>query len=153
MSRWHTLALLAVTGLAAWGSTARAQVEVRAPFVHVMVGPNGVYVQAPFVTVNVPKRPGPVLVGNPPPVVTAPAQQVPALTFKEFVDGFKPREGKHQARVVHPVTGQPVMVEFTLPPGTPEVRASSRQVEFDYGQTEVEVRFTSNGGVKVDYKD
>jgi hypothetical protein len=163
MARWCSFAALALAGLVAWGNTARAQIVVRAPFVHVQVGPGGVYVQAPGVIVDIKKMPhrGPIIVGNPPAGAMEPLPR-PALgsgpierppTIKEFAETFRPREGTHQAVVIHPTTGQPVKVEFTLPAGTPEVRVNSREVEFDYGKSEVEVRFLLNGGVKVDYKE
>jgi hypothetical protein len=45
------------------------------------------------------------------------------------------------------------MVEFTLPPGVPKkVRVHRRELEFDYGRQEVDVRFRPRGGVKVVYR-
>jgi hypothetical protein len=164
MLRWHNLALMALAGMLVWGGTSQAQVVVRAPFVHVEVGPGGVYVQAPFVTVDVQKR-CTVRVGNRPPVVgepqppppMAPLGATPApggvrpMTVKDFAATFRPSEGTHQAVLVHPATGQPVNVQFTLPAGNPEVRVTGKKLEFDYGKTEVDIRFSSNGSVKVEY--
>jgi hypothetical protein len=45
-----------------------------------------------------------------------------------------------------------VTVQFTLPPGVPKkVRASRRELEFDYGRHEVDIRFLVRGRVRVDY--
>jgi hypothetical protein len=64
----YRLSILAA-GLVLWtGSTASAQVSVRAPFVRVEVGPGGTYVRAPFVRYYA----GPPIYVTPPPVVVSP---------------------------------------------------------------------------------
>ena len=45
----NRLSILAAALVLSAGSSASAQVVVRAPFVHVVVGPGGTYVRAPFV--------------------------------------------------------------------------------------------------------
>jgi hypothetical protein len=75
------------------------------------------------------------------------------MTLDEFAAAFKPCPGTHRVCLIHPRTGQPVDVEFTLPPGVPrKVRVLRRDLEFDYGRQEVDVRFLLRGGVKVVYR-
>jgi hypothetical protein len=57
--------------------------------------------------------------------------------------------------VVHPATGQPVKVCFTLPGGRlKEFEVEKRSIRFEFrdGQ-EVEIEFRSNGTVRVEYDD
>ena len=55
--------------------------------------------------------------------------------------------------LVHPFTGKPVKVAFTLPPGAPrKVRASRHALTFDYGRRDVvTIRFLRDGSVRVRY--
>jgi hypothetical protein len=87
-----------------------------------------------------------------PPVVPAvPGEAVRPLTLREFAAVFQPAPGNHEVLLVHPLTQAPVPVRFTLPPGAPKVRVHRRELEFDYGKREVEVRFLRGGRVKVEY--
>jgi hypothetical protein len=93
----------------------------------------------------------------PAPLPTIPPPPVPgvvkALTLEEFAAAFQPCAGTHRVCLIHPRTGQPVDVEFTLPPGVPKkVRVHRRELEFDYGRQEVDVRFQLRGRVKVVYR-
>jgi hypothetical protein len=55
-------------------------------------------------------------------------------------------------QLIHPLTGCPVDVCFTLPPGSPHrVRVQRRELEFDYGRQEVEIRFDRQGA-RVEYR-
>ena len=101
----------------------------------------------------------------PPPVVTpvvvqpdAPAVVLPAPTpvrpptHAEFARHFQPLPGRYEVVLLHPDTRCPVQVCFTLPPGCPKkVRVERRELEFDYGRYEVEIRFDRRGGVRVTY--
>ena len=53
--------------------------------------------------------------------------------------------------LLHPGSGQPVAVTFTLPDGTPKVRVHKREIVFDYGKHDVEVHFRLGGRVQVKY--
>jgi hypothetical protein len=170
--RWTLAALLG------WAGAGQADTFIWVPFVRVGVGQpagpaGGVRVQAPFVDVQVPGSPpapvavpapppGPVLPAPaapqvpppPPPPVPAPAPPVaPALvrplTHQEFARSFQPTPGTHNVVLLHPRTGAPVNVSFTLPAGTPRVRVRPRELEFDYGRTQVEIRFLFDGRVRV----
>jgi len=98
----------------------------------------------------------PALPAGSPPVVQAPPPPPPvvkALTLDEFAAAFKPCPGTHRVCLIHPRTGQPVDVEFTLPAGAPgKVRVHRRELEFDYGRQRVDVRFQPRGGVRVVYR-
>jgi hypothetical protein len=95
----------------------------------------------------------PAVPAGSPPLLTAPPPVVKALTLEQFAAAFQPCAGTHRVCLIHPRTGQPVDVEFTLPPGVPrKVRVLRRDLEFDYGRQEVDVRFQPRGGVKVVYR-
>ena len=76
-----------------------------------------------------------------------------AMTLQEFARCFEPTPGTHHVCLIHPVTCRPVEVCFKLPHGCgcPKVRVNRREIEFDYGRREVEIRFRHNGTVDVDY--
>ncbi len=160
--------LAAMTALV--GSTAaRADVFIRVPFVTVRVGNPGPVVVNPPVTgpivVGQPPVTGPIIVGQPidvPPVVLqpprvivneAPPQAVVATrapTLDEFAKSFKPQPGKYEVVIQHPVTCEPVKVCFTLPEGCPrKVHVYPREIDFDYGRTDVSIRFIRDGRVRV----
>ena len=82
----------------------------------------------------------------PPPVPAAP-------TVEQFAAGFQPTPGTHHVVILHPSTGRPVPVCFTLPAGFPRIDFGKRHVEYDFGKLEVTLRFRSNGTVEVDYDD
>ena len=89
----------------------------------------------------------------PPPVTPQPAPR--ALTLAEFSRFFTPIPGKHDVWIVHPSTGRPVQVCFTLPGGLMrdyEVDKRSIRFEFECG-TEVDIDFRNNGTVRVEYDD
>jgi hypothetical protein len=130
---------------------------------------NGRYVQIRIGLPRQPVAPMPVLPEVQPPAglpleigpprvvppVPAPVQEpqpvLRPLTLPEFAAVFRPCAGTHQVTLLHPVTGQPVTVLFTLPPGNPRVKLHRRNIEFDYGKHEVDITFLRNGSVKVKY--
>jgi hypothetical protein len=165
MVRTLVLGLLALAALVGGTAPGHAQiVAVRTPRVAVTIGPS----LHPGVAVNVP---GPVAVPviqepptlPPPQVLPLPSQSqvvpVPApapvvlqpMTHRDFAALFQPTPGTHQALLIHPGSKCPVLVSFTLPPGCPKVRAGLREIEFDYGKCEVEIRFKVLGKVAVVY--
>jgi hypothetical protein len=165
--------LLLTGGLALFltpASTQAGETVVQAPFVSVRVSTghpgSHVSVRAPFVKVYVPTgRPAGVTqqldVAPPQPVeVLPPPTPGPVigvqrpLTHREFARTFKPVQGTYDVVLLHPDTCCPVRVCFTLPYGCPKrVRVERHELEFDYGRTEVELRFRRNGTVQVEYRD
>jgi len=88
--------------------------------------------------------------------LTAPAQPpgypVPVLTLDQFSRVFTPVPGRHEVLLVHPKTGQPVAVCFTLPEGKlRHFEVTRNEIEFDFGRTDVEIIFRHNGTVDVKY--
>jgi hypothetical protein len=159
--------LAAFTGLFGFGAPARADVLIRVPFVTVHVGSpgTGVIVNPPLtgpIIVNPPAAP-PFVIGQPidvPPVGSAPrviVQEPPprvvvqrAPTLDEFARSFQPAPGKYEVVIQHPVTCEPVKVCFTLPEGCPKkVHVRPREIDFDYGKTDVSIRFIRDGRVRV----
>lgn len=83
-----------------------------------------------------------------------PPQAPPAVTLADFSRLFTPTPGKHHVWVVHPCTGQPVAVCFTLPPGRlRRFEVDDRWIEFRFDRCEVRIDFLRNGRVDVDYDD
>ncbi len=75
---------------------------------------------------------------------------VPVYTLDNFAREFHPSEGHHKILIVHPVTGQPVEVCFTLPCGRlEELDVNRRSIRFDFGRHDVRIAFRSNGTVGV----
>jgi hypothetical protein len=157
MRKHLVFGLAALTALV--GSTvARADVFIRVPFVTVRVGNPGPVIVNPPVT-------GPIVIGQPvdvPPVVVQPPRvivnEAPAAvvvatrapTLDEFAKTFKPQPGKYEVVIQHPVTCDPVKVCFTLPEGCPKkVHVRPREIDFDYGRTDVSIRFIRDGRVRV----
>ncbi|MCZ2340842.1 MAG: hypothetical protein LC104_03495 [Bacteroidales bacterium] len=100
--------------------------------------------------------PTPLSPAYPAPVAGVPSMSLfpaPPMTHQQFAAIFQPIPGTHKVVLLHPKTGQPVEVCFTLPPGCPKVNVGRRYLEFDYGRVEVEIRFGCCGRVKVDYDD
>jgi hypothetical protein len=95
----------------------------------------------------------PVVPDLPPPAVVPPVPVVPVrpLTVNEFVTSFTPLPGKYEVVLIHPKTGSPVKVRFTLPPGcVRKVRVNGHKIVFDYKcQRDVVIRFLHGGGVSV----
>ena len=82
--------------------------------------------------------------------VPLPAQP-PVLTLQEFVRTFVPCPGTHHVWILHPRTGVPKEISFTLPAGRPKVHSGKLYVEFDYGKYEASIRFRLSGRVTVEY--
>lgn len=171
MLRVSAISLLSLASLAI-GTQAPAQIfSLQTPSVSITVGPRiipGVRIQTPTaipvlaqapVPVPDPTLPPPRLIPGPmpradvPPVLVPPAPVVlRAMTHQEFAACFKPTPGCHEALLIHPGSGCPVLVRFTLPPGCPRVCVSRRELTFDYGGCkEVEIRFKLFGKVSVSY--
>ena len=95
-----------------------------------------------------------------PPPRIMPADPVPpTMTLErpfllcEFAQVFKPAPGNYDVLMIHPVTGCPIRVCFTLPPGCPRVCVGKRTLDFDYGCCSVTIRFTLLcGKVRVLYR-
>src|SRR5262245_37028223 len=83
------------------------------------------------------------------PVVAPPPPPPPPMSAAEFVRTFKPTPGTHQVTLLHTRTNQPVAVTFELPAGEPRVHSYPHAIVFDYGRTEVEIRFQVGGKVSV----
>lgn len=152
---------------AAWlalAASIRADVIICTPWARVQVGQANVSVQAPYVNLNIPRRtaapiapamPLPpahnvpaVIPGEPPPPPQPRGAVVP--TPAEFARSLVPQAGRHEAVILHPATGQPVSISFTLPPGQPRhVRVRHWRVVLDYGRHNVAIVFLRNGGVRV----
>lgn len=173
------LALVIAAFLGTTG-TLWADIVIDVPFFFLRIGPKGqiaVAVPGPIPVPEQPARPAqpekraaeepstePLVV---PP--TAPAQVLPPPrpdeggapiekprppTHGEFARSFQPQEGLYEVLLTHPHTGQPVLVRFRLPPGLPKtVRIEKNELEFDYGNFEVEIRFRRSGAVSVEYND
>jgi hypothetical protein len=89
---------------------------------------------------------------QPVPVLPAPAiVPVQPMTVADFVASFKPLPGNYEVLLIHPKTGCPVKVCFTLPPGCLRgVRANGHKIVFVYKcQHDVVIRFLHSGKVWV----
>ncbi len=157
--RRHTGLLAAVGLLLGLVPAGADDVIIRAPFVSVRTGSGGTAVRAPFTRVNVGAppvviygQPQPVEVIGPPAGMPTPAPVV-AMTHYDFARTFRPVAGNHEVVLIHPRTGCPVRVCFSLPCGCPDVRVKCDELKFDYGRVEVEIDFKSGGRVRVDYDD
>jgi hypothetical protein len=154
--------LLASAMLLAVTTSLQADIFIPAPFACVRVG-RDVEVSAPFVHVRVPSKksvipqpaePGVEMLHPPRPADGSPvAPAAVAISHADFARGFTPAAGNYEVDLIHPYTCCPVRVCFTLPPGCPKkVRVHRGELEFDYGRTEVEIRFKKDGRVKVEYR-
>jgi hypothetical protein len=86
------------------------------------------------------------------PTMPAPAiVPVVPMTVADFVASFKPLPGKYEVLLIHPKTGCPVKVCFTLPPGCLRtVRSNTHKIVFVYKcQHDVVIRFLHSGNVWV----
>lgn len=130
MRRLLMLGVLALIGLASAAPFASAQFAPVAP-------------PPPAGTLPLP-QPMPDL---PPPAVVP----VRPLTVNEFAASFKPLPGTYEVLLIHPKTGCPVKVCFTLPPGCiRKVRVNGHKIDFVYKcQRDVVIRFLFNGKVWV----
>jgi hypothetical protein len=159
MLRTIAVSLLTLGSLAAF-SPAQI-VSIQTPRVSVKVGPHfipGISVavpgQVPPVVDPTPVAPPPRLVPPPPgDVVPIPAPvMLRPMTPQEFAACFQPTPGCHEALLIHPGSGCPVLVRFNLPPGCPKVCVHRRELTFNYGCQEVEIRFKLFGKVAVHYR-
>jgi hypothetical protein len=158
------LLLFSTAALMLLTPAARAQVIVQTPWVNVQVCPTEVMVQAGPFAIRVPRArraaPAPVMPeafslepapGEPPPVPIDPGSGTgmpPSLAA--FAAAFRPQAGHHEAVLLHPATGQPVKVGFTLPDGEPrKVRVLRYRVAFDYGRKTIALIFRRDGTVQV----
>jgi hypothetical protein len=75
----------------------------------------------------------------------------PVYTMDDFVKCFRPTEGHHRIWIVHPRTGRPVEVCFTLPCGRlREVEVNRGSIEFEYRDArDVRLVFHHDGTVSV----
>jgi hypothetical protein len=97
-----------------------------------------------------PPQPIPVMPATP--VLPAPALvPLTPMSVGDFIASFKPLPGKYEVLLIHPKTGCPVKVCFTLPPGCLRtVRSNTHKIVFVYKcQHDVVIRFLHNGGVWV----
>ncbi len=101
--------------------------------------------------------PVPLPLPAPPPApLPVPERAIPvaprAFTLAEFSRGFTPLPGKHEVWLVHPVTRQPALICFTLPPGRMKrFEVGDRYIEFNFDKCEVRIDFYRNGRIKVDH--
>jgi hypothetical protein len=164
----RTLAWCVLLALTA-DAPARAQIFIQTPWTWIRIGPAAptrVLVHTPWATVGVAPQGAPVqqaaippaseppyVPGAPPPVplpipVEAAASRAPTLT--EFAATFRPKGGRYEIVIEHPMTGKPVRVSFTLPEGTPKrVNVHRRGLDFEYRGKEVSIRFLRGGEVRV----
>lgn len=79
------------------------------------------------------------------------AKTVQALTPHEFACNFKPECGNYEVVLIHPCTGCPVRVCFSLRPCCRGVVDHGNRIEFDYGciLKDTVIRFNRNGSVHV----
>ena len=91
--------------------------------------------------------PPPQVVPAPPPAIVP----VRPLTVNEFAASFQPLPGRYEVLLIHPKTGCPVKVCFTLPPGCLRgMRVTGHKIVFDYKcQHDVVIRFLHFGKVWV----
>lgn len=73
-------------------------------------------------------------------------------TPADFAGSFQGMPGQYQVVLLHPVSGQPVTVNFTLPQsrGTYKTRLTARYLEFDSPDHTVGIRFARDGRAVVD---
>jgi hypothetical protein len=130
MRSWLVLGTLTVVGLSSTASVTYAQ------FASGALSPLSDVLPAPQ-----------VVPGLPPPAVVP----LRPMTVSEFVATFKPLPGRYEVMLIHPKTGCPVKVCFTLPPGClRNVRCTGHKIVFDYKcQCDVVIRFLCCGKVWV----
>jgi hypothetical protein len=63
---------------------------------------------------------------------------------------FDPKPGRYEVELIHPLTGCPVKVCFSLPAGCPrKVVVRPRSLDFQYPRGDVVLRFRRDGSVVV----
>jgi hypothetical protein len=137
----NRLCILAATLVLSAGSTASAQVIVRAPFVRVEVGPGGTYVRAPFVRYYA----GPPIYVPPPPVyVVSPGISVgpnitiaPPINVPQVIQGDPPVVAPPAAapapampRAANPPAGKVALGPDGLPPPAFEGPKAPNKADF-----------------------
>ena len=75
-----------------------------------------------------------------------------AMSLHNFANQFKPRQGSHFARIIHPTTGTEYQISFSLPAGTPNVVERRNKLQFQYPNQTVEFDFKKNGRLDIDYR-
>jgi hypothetical protein len=85
------------------------------------------------------------------PAPSSPTPSAPApLTLQGFADSFQASPGTHEVFIIHPSTRELVKVTFTLPEGTlKRINVGKREIDFDYGNHSVGIRFRIGGRVSV----
>lgn len=117
--------------------------------VHVRVGPWFELTVRPNRRVEVASKPRPA--PEPAPATLLSDTDSP-IALDAFCRTFHPARGFYEIVFIHPDTGGPVVAHFSLPDGTPRLRKFRRQVAFDYGDSEVRIRFVPRGDVRVEYR-
>jgi hypothetical protein len=106
----------------------------------------GMALLAPADPPTYPYEPG----GPPPPVPIPTAELVRVPTVAQFAALFDPKPGRYEVELIHPLTGCPVKVCFTLPAGCPrKVVVRPRSLDFQYARFDVVLRFRRDGSVVV----
>lgn len=76
------------------------------------------------------------------------------ISVAQFASAFRPAGGDYRVLLLHPCTGQPVEVCFHLPCARlEEFNVRRHELEFEYDDFEVEIRFKRDGRVRVVYDD
>lgn len=103
--------------------------------------------------VSVPAVAAPVVAAPVVPAPVVPAGRAP--TLQRSADNFGAGTPNQIVTFLHPYTNQAVTVPLTLPAGRPTVVTRSDRIIYDYGlfAQKVVVKFVSNGGVEVRYRD
>lgn len=176
-SGWATLGLLALAGLAPAQSNTQviqAPVEVtspgegriRFPFFRLFASSQPTSVPTSATTIaqtaepplagSVEENPpaGAAAAPSPPSAVRPLATARPPIdtpNHTEFANRFTPMPGQYREVILHPFTGQPVTVNFQLPPtrGVYKTQVTRRTIEFDSPDHTVDIRFTRDGRVGV----
>ncbi len=92
----------------------------------------------------------------PQPKIVQPAPvKITPVTIFDFVRSFKPQPGNYEVCFVHPYTGRPVTLRWSLPPGCTRVVLRRKlfcyEIDFEYGSREIELNFSHRGRVRVDF--
>jgi hypothetical protein len=96
----------------------------------------------------------PTLLPSAPLPIDGAPQPAYIMTHVEFARGFRPVAGNYEVVLLHPCTGRPVKVCFSLPHGCPEeIHVERDEIEFEYDDVEVEIEFKRDGRVRVNYDD
>jgi hypothetical protein len=117
-------------------------------------GPAGILIEGPASFGS--PSPGVLSDGPPPAESIGPGKAVPVRypTHAEFAKSFQPLPGNYEVVLLHPYTCQPVKLCFTLPNcRLKKVRVERGELEYDYGDVEVELRFKRDGRARVEYND